>query len=146
MRWVRRAALLLLALLALLLIAAFMADTRWGHSFIEHRIEALRPKSGLVIGIGQINGSIYGKTEITGLSLSDPKGKFLDVPNAKLDWRPFAWVSNRLDIRALEADEATLLRLPKLNPSQRKGAILPEGERTPEGVAAHWAEISDRTG
>lgn len=126
MRWVRRAALLLLALLALLLIAAFMADTRWGHSFIEHRIEALRPKSGLVIGIGQINGSIYGKTEITGLSLSDPKGKFLDVPNAKLDWRPFAWVSNRLDIRALEADEATLLRLPKLNPSQRKGAILPD--------------------
>jgi NAD(P)-dependent dehydrogenase (short-subunit alcohol dehydrogenase family) len=26
------------------------------------------------------------------------------------------------------------------------GIILPESERTPEGVAAHWAEITDRTG
>jgi NAD(P)-dependent dehydrogenase (short-subunit alcohol dehydrogenase family) len=26
------------------------------------------------------------------------------------------------------------------------GIILPEDQRTPEGVAAHWAEISDRTG
>jgi NAD(P)-dependent dehydrogenase (short-subunit alcohol dehydrogenase family) len=27
-----------------------------------------------------------------------------------------------------------------------QGKYLPEGERTPEGVAAHWAEIIDRTG
>ena len=27
-----------------------------------------------------------------------------------------------------------------------RGVILAEGERTPEGVAAHWAEITDRTG
>jgi hypothetical protein len=27
-----------------------------------------------------------------------------------------------------------------------KGKMLPPEERTPEGVAAHWAEISDRTG
>ncbi len=26
------------------------------------------------------------------------------------------------------------------------GIILPEDERTPEGIAAHWAEITDRTG
>ena len=27
-----------------------------------------------------------------------------------------------------------------------RGKMLPPGERTPEGVAAHWAEIGDRTG
>jgi NAD(P)-dependent dehydrogenase (short-subunit alcohol dehydrogenase family) len=27
-----------------------------------------------------------------------------------------------------------------------KGVLLPEAERTPEGIAAHWAEITDRTG
>ena len=27
-----------------------------------------------------------------------------------------------------------------------KGALLPQGERTPERVAAHWAEITDRSG
>jgi len=26
------------------------------------------------------------------------------------------------------------------------GVLLPESERTPEGIAAHWAEITDRTG
>ncbi len=32
------------------------------------------------------------------------------------------------------------------NVTLTRGMILPESERTPEGVAAHWAEISDRTG
>jgi NAD(P)-dependent dehydrogenase (short-subunit alcohol dehydrogenase family) len=32
------------------------------------------------------------------------------------------------------------------NVTLTRGAILPESERTPEGVAEHWAEISDRTG
>lgn len=32
------------------------------------------------------------------------------------------------------------------NVTLTRGLILPEGERTPEAVAAHWAEISDRTG
>ena len=32
------------------------------------------------------------------------------------------------------------------NVTLTRGVILPEGERTPEAVAAHWAEISDRTG
>ncbi|PZO91436.1 MAG: 3-oxoacyl-ACP reductase [Sphingomonas sanxanigenens] len=27
-----------------------------------------------------------------------------------------------------------------------QGVLLPEAERTPEGVAAHWAQITDRTG
>ena len=27
-----------------------------------------------------------------------------------------------------------------------RGALLPQSERTPEGVAAHWAEITDRSG
>lgn len=32
------------------------------------------------------------------------------------------------------------------NVTMTRGVSLPEGERTPEAVAAHWAEISDRTG
>jgi NAD(P)-dependent dehydrogenase (short-subunit alcohol dehydrogenase family) len=32
------------------------------------------------------------------------------------------------------------------NVTLTRGMILPESDRTPEGVAAHWAEISDRTG
>jgi NAD(P)-dependent dehydrogenase (short-subunit alcohol dehydrogenase family) len=32
------------------------------------------------------------------------------------------------------------------NVTLTRGIMLPEAERTPEGVAAHWAEIIDRTG
>jgi hypothetical protein len=27
-----------------------------------------------------------------------------------------------------------------------RGVALPEGQRTPEAVAAHWAQITDRAG
>jgi hypothetical protein len=32
------------------------------------------------------------------------------------------------------------------NVTMTRGVALPAGERTPEAVAAHWAQISDRTG
>jgi NAD(P)-dependent dehydrogenase (short-subunit alcohol dehydrogenase family) len=32
------------------------------------------------------------------------------------------------------------------NVTMTKGVLLPEDERTPEGIAAHWAEIIDRNG
>lgn len=32
------------------------------------------------------------------------------------------------------------------NITMTRGVLLPEAERTPEGVAAHWAAITDRTG
>jgi NAD(P)-dependent dehydrogenase (short-subunit alcohol dehydrogenase family) len=32
------------------------------------------------------------------------------------------------------------------NITMTKGVLLPKDERTPEGVAAHWVEIADRTG
>src|SRR3546814_16463805 len=40
-------------------------------------------------------------------------------------WWPFAWLSNRLDIDRLVIPRATLHKLPRLNPSEREGPILP---------------------
>jgi translocation and assembly module TamB len=118
--------LILLAVLLVLAAAALvLADTAWGHRQIISQIEAQRPKSGLRIKIQNIEGSIYGEAKVRGLALSDPKGTFLTVPLIDMVWKPLAWFSNRLEVKSLRSDQATLLRLPKLIPSKTKRPILP---------------------
>ena len=96
-----------------------------GHRFLASRIATIRSASGLRIGVGSIEGSIYRNAVLRDLTLSDPKGRFLHAPRVELDWWPFAWASNRLDIDRLVIPQATLYKLPKLNPTQRRGPILP---------------------
>ncbi len=115
----------LLGLLLLVLALAGLADTGPGHRFLADRIARLEPRSGLRIEIGAIEGSIYSRARIRGLRLSDPKGLFFDAPSVDLDWSPFAWFGNRLDIDRLHAKVARLHRLPKLNPGPPNAPILP---------------------
>ena len=124
-RWQRWIAGLLAALL--LIVAGTLAwlDTSSGHRFLVSRIARISPPSGLRIHVDRIEGSIYRRAVLHGLTLSDPKGAFLDAPRVELDWWPFAWLSNRLDIDRLVIPVATLHKLPRLNPSEREGPILP---------------------
>lgn len=117
-----------LVLAALVVVGGTLVwlDTQWGHRFIVARIVALAPKSGLRISVGKIEGSIYSKAVLRDLVLSDPKGRFLTIPAAALDWWPFAWATNRLDIDRLIIPDATLHRLPVLRPTRVQGPILPD--------------------
>ncbi len=102
----------------LLLIAAALVlgiNTGPGRDFVKDQVEALEFENGLSIGIGAIDGSLYDALIIRDLTLSDPQGVFMRVPAAKLDWDPFAFVSNHIDISALTAETATLERLPAFN-------------------------------
>ncbi len=124
-RWAKRFAIALVALAALAGFAYWLADTDWGHRQIVARIAAARPKSGLTIKIGKIDGSIYDHAIVRDLKLSDPHGVFLEMPQAQIDWQPFAWWNNRLQIEALLAQRTIVHRLPKLRPSGEKRSILP---------------------
>ncbi len=115
----------LLVLVALSGGAVVLADTDWGHRQIIAKIAALKPRSGLKVEIGRIDGSIYGKAIVRDLKLSDPQGRFFEAPVAELDWRPIAYLSNRLEIKRLIAPTATLVRFPKLRPSAEKRPFLP---------------------
>lgn len=124
-KWQRWVALILGCLLLIVVAALGWLDTASGHRFLVSRIATIQPPSGLRIHVDRIDGSIYRKAVLRGLTLSDPQGRFFDAPQAQLDWWPFAWAYNRLDIDRLVVPVATLHRLPKLNPSQRQGPILP---------------------
>lgn len=120
----------LIGALALLLVAALagalvLADTSLGHRFIADRIAALRPANGLRYSVGRINGSIWTRATLIDVRVRDPKGLVLAVPRAELDWRPLAWLDNRLDITALDIPAATLAKLPEPVATGRRGPILP---------------------
>jgi translocation and assembly module TamB len=127
--WPRRLARELLALFLALLVlfagALVLLDTAPGHRFIVDRIAGLETASGLKIRIGRIDGSIFGKSRLREVRVSDPQGIFLVSREVDLDWAPGAWLYNSLHIDRLTSKQVTLIRLPKLKPSLRRGPILP---------------------
>lgn len=121
-RWV------LVAVAALALLAgaiAFIADTSIGHRIIADRIAALAPANGLRFKVGRIDGSIYGKAQLHDVRIYDSKGLFFESGNVALDWSPFRYFTNVLDIESLTAPTASLVRRPELVPSAKSGPILP---------------------
>jgi len=123
--FLRAGAVAILFLLLLVSAAVWMLDSAPGHRLIVDRISMLKPSSGLRIRIGRIDGSIWNRARVRDLRLYDSGGLFLEAPEIDLDWRPAAWLANKLWIRSARSDLLILHRLPKLRPSARKGPLLP---------------------
>jgi translocation and assembly module TamB len=116
---------LFVALLFVLAGLVVLLDSSPGHRFIIDRIARFETASGLRVRIGRIDGSIFGKSQLRNVSVADSRGVFLTAPNIKLDWTPGAWLENKLLIDSMTAQRVTLIRLPALKPSTKKGPILP---------------------
>ena len=114
----------LLGLIGLFLVALWSIDTQPGHRLIADHIGKMRPSSGLRIKIGRIEGSIWRRATLRDVRLYDLKGQFFEAPEIRLDWHPFAWANNLLDINSVSAPLLILDRLPKLK-SKPGGPILP---------------------
>ena len=87
-RWSKRAGWALGLLLAPFLLAALFFATPIGKRFIADQIAAAAPASGLRFTVGRIEGDIYGQAVLRQVTVSDPKGAFLTIPEVQLDWRP----------------------------------------------------------
>ncbi len=122
MMWVGRA---LAGLVAVILAGALLLDSSIGHRFVADRVAALRPTNGLRYSVGRINGSLFSQATLIDFRISDAKGLVLVAPRAELDWRPFAWLSNRLQIERLTVRQATLVRLPEIIRTGKPQPILP---------------------
>lgn len=127
-RWAR-AGKTLLAIIAVLLlsVAAALAvlNTPLGGRFLASKIAERTLPNGLNVRIGRIEGNLYGAAVLRDVRLSDPKGVFLTIPRAEIDWNPGAWLSNRLDIDSFAARRASLTRVPEFLPSAEESPILP---------------------
>ena len=143
--WPRRLASELAALiLALVLIAGvgvILLDSAPGHRFIVDRVGKIETATGLRIQVGRIDGSIFGKTRLRGVRVSDPQGVFLTSPVIELDWAPLAWLYNDLHIDRIEAAKVRLERLPRLRPG-RGGPLLPGFDIEIGKLAIHRLEVA----
>ena len=112
-------------LLGLVLLGLAVLNSPIGQRFIVDQIANVAPASGLRVEVGRIEGDIYGQATLHDVVLSDPKGPFLTVPVAEIDWRPLNWLWSGLDVRRLVARRGTLLRVPELLPGDPDAPILP---------------------
>lgn len=113
------------ALVLLIVAAVVLLNTPIGQRVLTDRIASQTLPNGLNIRIGRIEGNLYGKAVLHDVVLSDLKGPFATIPRAEVDWRPTAWLSNRLDIRNFAARRATLMRTPTFRPGNPDDPMLP---------------------
>ncbi|MDC0887069.1 translocation/assembly module TamB domain-containing protein [Altererythrobacter sp.] len=124
-RWARRLGIALAVLLALVAGAIALVNSPIGKRFIADQIAQVAPASGLTFEVGRIEGDIFRKATLHDVVVADPKGVFLRIPEAEIDWRPLSWLSSGLDIRKAVARRGILLRLPELLPGDPDAPILP---------------------
>ena len=103
-------------------------DTAPGRRVIANYLGDYTTASGLNITVGRIEGSLYGKMVLTDVRVRDPQGVFLTAPRIAVDWRPFAYASNHIDVRSAQAALVTMTRSPvfKPVPSDPNAPILPD--------------------
>ena len=113
------------AVVLLIVGGLVVLNTPLGERFLASRIAERTFPNGLNVRIGRIEGNLYGAAVLHDVRLSDPKGVFLTIPRAEVDWNPGAWLSNKLEIDSFAARRANLARLPEFLPSEEDNPILP---------------------
>lgn len=109
LRWIGLTLLGLVLLFALFLIGL---NSDAGRRFVVTQVEKYEFENGLKIGIGRLDGSLYGRMVIRNFTLSDPKGVFLESPEVQVDWRPLRYFANHVDVRSASAATMTMRKMP----------------------------------
>ncbi|MFC3785754.1 translocation and assembly module TamB [Sphingopyxis italica] len=109
LRWIGIGLLGLVLLLALFLIGL---NSDAGRRFVVTQIEKYEFENGMKIGIGRLDGSLYGEMIVSDFTLSDPKGVFLRSPELRVDWRPIRYLANHVDIKSATAKTLVMEKVP----------------------------------
>ncbi len=124
-RWMRGVVIGVLGLAGLVAALLFGLDSGPGRRFLAEQIAGYELKSGLSLRVDRIEGSIYGKAVLRGVELRDTKRVFFAASAVDLDWRPFRFLNNRLDVRDLIIRRGELRSLPELRPGDPDDPLLP---------------------
>jgi translocation and assembly module TamB len=128
LRIVKWAGGIVAALVLLVVLLVVGLNTGPGRGFVAGQLAAFETESGINVRVQRIDGSLYGRMTLVGLEVRDPRGVFLSSPAVTVDWRPFAYVRSKIDVRELSAATITLARLPefKPTPTDRNAPLLPD--------------------
>lgn len=128
--WQRFVKWLAIAVIAIIVLASLLLlglNTSPGRRFLADRIAGYTTASGINIQVGRIDGSIYGAMVLRDVRVRDTQGVFATSPEVDVDWRPFKYLHNHIDIRSATSHLITLYRKPVLKPtpSQPNQPLLP---------------------
>ncbi|HVF93768.1 MAG TPA: hypothetical protein VM900_05590, partial [Sphingomonas sp.] len=125
LKWI---AVTLLALVVLIGVVVLGINTDPGRRFVANQLGGYSTAGGLNIKVGRIDGSLYGEMILSDVRVADPKGVFLTSPRMAVDWRPFAFARNHVDVRSLSTELVTLARRPefKETPTDPDAPLLPD--------------------
>jgi translocation and assembly module TamB len=116
------------ALLLVVLIGGYVwLDTQSGRAFVARQVSGYTMENGLNIRIARIDGSIYGKAVLHDVHFRDPKGDFAHSSEIRLDWHPFDYLGNEVDVDMLTGRQLDVLRIPAFSPVPDRGEpLLPD--------------------
>ena len=124
LRWIGLGLLGLILLFALFLVGL---NSDAGRRFVVTQIEKYEFENGMKIGIGRLDGSLYGRMVVRDFTLSDPKGVFLRSPELRIDWRPIRYLANHIDVRSATAETLVMEKIPAFKPVPDTGEpLLPD--------------------
>ncbi|MCP9222503.1 translocation/assembly module TamB domain-containing protein [Erythrobacter sp. LQ02-29] len=126
----RGVALGIIGLVVLVIVALASLNTQIGKRFIAEQIAQQKISKTVSVSIGNIRGDIYGlfgPARLEDVVLSDENGEFMRIESARLNWKPYNYFFNGVDIDALTVNGAVLKRLPTLGKSSQE----------PGGLAVH---------
>ncbi|PIT71064.1 translocation/assembly module TamB domain-containing protein [Bartonella tribocorum] len=88
-------------------------DRSWFVSLIERKLSTPNRQ----VRLHNMQGALSSQTSIDAITISDKKGIWLKITNAKMDWNRLALLKGRMDINQLSAEQITFLRKPQGNSS-----------------------------
>ncbi|TCK31734.1 autotransporter secretion inner membrane protein TamB [Ancylobacter aquaticus] len=110
-------AMALLSLLVLLVAAFGALQTPPGKALLAGFASSLASSPGLTVALRGLGGFVPFDMSVESIELSDAEGPFARIEGARLDWRPLALLSGRVDVTTLAAARVSLDRRPVLPPA-----------------------------
>ncbi|ENN95391.1 translocation/assembly module TamB domain-containing protein [Bartonella vinsonii] len=90
---------------------AIVDDRSWFISLIERRLSAPNRQ----VRLHNVQGVLSSEISIGVITVSDKKGIWLKIANAKMDWNRLALLRGRMDVNQLSLEQVTFLRKPQGN-------------------------------
>ena len=101
---------------------AILRIAEWGASSDEFSLD-----------IGGLEGSLFSQGQIASLSLSDRKGRWLEIENVRFSWSPWALLGGALEVDRLNVAKVTVSRTPQ---EEGSGAAATEETESESGGGA----------
>ncbi len=124
--WLRGTAFVVFGLLVfalvLLVFARLALRSEFGRNYVISKIEALQP-AGQSIDISGLEGDILKDLTIKRLEIRSQDQLWLTADDVRLTWSPLKLLRGELDIDAIRAANAAMLRRPEFVPSGSEGGF-----------------------